>query len=486
MIGNRHKADDMTGGRATRLRPATVQRAKRSARAMIGGALLFGAAGAGFAQGDRMVPPMPVGRPASPAAVAPVAPPAAAPVAPAPTPKEPPKEWSGESGSSGHPQMQAGAIRQAAAHFTSCVEGFWPLAAKRNISRASFEKYTRGLTPDLRIMDLMDAQPEFTKAFWDYLDILVSDARIANGRDVLAKNKPIFDKVEKQYGVDRYTIPAIWGVESNYGTLGGDRPVLRSTATLACVGRRQGYFRDEFLSALEILHRGDLKPEQLIGSWAGAFGPTQFMPTSFKRYAVDFDGDGRRDVVNNAGDLIASTANNLKKDGWVPSETWGYEVVIPKGFNYLLADRSRQYTLAEWERHGVRRAGNRSFPHPQEKAYLLVPAGNQGPGFLMLHNFRVIMKYNPAEAYALAIGHLADRLRGGEAFVQAWPRHEPVLTRDERRELQELLNRKGFDTGEPNGRLGAKARAAVRDYQASIGLVPDGFASATILARLRR
>ena len=190
-------------------------------------------------------------------------------------------------------------------------------------------------------MDLVDAQPEFTKAFWDYLDILVSDARIAGGREILAKNKAIFDKVEKQYGVDRNIITAIWGVESNYGTLGGDRPVLRSTATLSCIGRRQAYFRDEFLSALEILHRGDLKPEQLIGSWAGAFGPTQFMPTSFKRYAVDFDGDGRRDVVSSAADLIASTANNLKKDGWVPSETWGYEVVVPKGFNYLLADRQQ-------------------------------------------------------------------------------------------------------------------------------------------------
>ena len=229
-------------------------------------------------------------------------------------------------------------------------------------------------------MDLVDAQPEFTKAFWDYLDILVSDARIAGGREILAKNKAVFDKVEKQYGVDRNIITAIWGVESNYGTLGGDRPVLRSTATLSCIGRRQAYFRDEFLSALEILHRGDLKPEQLIGSWAGAFGPTQFMPTSFKRYAVDFDGDGRRDVVSSAADLIASTANNLKKDGWVPSETWGYEVVVPKGFNYLLADRSKQLTLAEWEAHGIRRAGDKPFPHSHEKAYLLVPAGNAGPG----------------------------------------------------------------------------------------------------------
>src|SRR5712671_2182492 len=381
-------------------------------RFMLGGVLLLGAAAPGLAQPDRLVRPLPRGGAATPAVVTAQA------SAPAATPA-PPKEWTGESGSSGHPDMQASAIRAAAARFESCVEGLWPLAAKRNISRASFEKFTSGLTPDLRIMDLVDAQPEFTKAFWDYLDILVSEARIAGGRDILAKNKAVFDKVEKQYGVDRYIITAIWGVESNYGTLGGDRPVLRSTATLACIGRRQAYFRDEFLSALEILHRGDLKPEQLVGSWAGAFGPTQFMPTSFKRYAVDFDGDGRRDVVSSAADLIASTANNLKKDGWVPSETWGYEVVIPKNFNYLLADRSKQLTLAEWEAYGIKRAGGKPFPQLREKAYLLVPAGNQGPGFLMLHNFRVIMKYNPAEAYAMAIGHLADRLRGGDPFVQA-------------------------------------------------------------------
>jgi lytic murein transglycosylase len=446
---------------------------------VLGAALLLGSAGVAVAQPNKLPSPVPVGKISAPATQGPPG------VQVTPVAKEPPPPWTGESGSSGHPEMQASAIRAAAARFESCVEELWPLAAKRNISRASFEKFTKGLTPDLRIMDFVDAQPEFTKAFWDYLDILVSDARIADGREILARYKAIFDKVEKQYGVDRHIITAIWGVESNYGTLGGDRPVLRSTATLACVGRRQSYFRDEFLSALEILHRGDLKPEQLVGSWAGAFGPTQFMPTSFKRYAVDGDGDGRRDVVGNAADLIASTANNLKKDGWVPGETWGYEVVVPKGFNYLLADRKRQHTIAEWEGHGIKRAGGKPFPHSQEKAYLLVPAGNAGPGFLMLHNFSVIMKYNPAEAYAMAIGHLADRLRGGDPFVQPWPRQEPVLSRDERRELQELLNRRGFDTGEPNGRLGAKARAAVRDFQSSIGMVPDGFASATILAKLR-
>jgi lytic murein transglycosylase len=442
-------------------------------------AMLVGVAGLARAQGDRPVPPRPVSPSmTAPAAIVPAVPPAS----PAPAA---PREWSGESGASGHPLMQASAIRTAAANFDSCLESMWPLAAKRRISRASFDKYVRGLTPDLRIMDLVDAQPEFTKAFWDYLDILVNDARVANGREMLTKHKVTFDAAEKAYGVDRYTITAIWGVESNYGTLGGDRSVLRSTATLACVGRRQAYFRDEFLAALEILHRGDLRPEQLKGSWAGAFGPTQFMPTSFKRFAVDFDGDGRRDVVDSAADLIASTANNLKKDGWVAGSTWGYEVTIPKGFNYLLADRSRQHTLQEWQAQGLHRVGGQPFPRPGDRAYLLVPAGSEGPGFLMLHNFRVIMKYNPAEAYAIAIGHLSDRLRGGGPFVQPWPRHEPVLTRAERREMQELLLRRGFNVGEPNGRFGPKTRAAIRDFQASIGLVPDGFASATILTRLR-
>ena len=394
--------------------------------------------------------------------------------------------WSGEPGSSGDPSMMPDAIRAAAANFHNCLEGLWPLAARRGVSRRTFEAHIAGLEPDLRIMDLLDAQPEFTKSFWDYLDLLVSEERIAKGREILAQHRATFDAVEKTYGVDRHIITAIWGIESKYGTMIGERPVIRSTATLACVGRRQAYFRDEFLSTLEILHRGDVRPELLKGSWAGAFGPTQFMPTAFKRYAVDYDGDGRRDVVTSVPDVIASTANNLRKEGWITGQSWGYEVVVPQGFDYLMADRSRQLTMAQWEKLGVRRANGQPFPRSNDKAYLLVPAGVRGPGFLLLNNFRVIMKYNPAEAYALAIGHLGDRLRGGEPFAQPWPRQEPVLSRDERRELQELLVRKGFDPGEPNGRLGAKARAAVRDYQASVGLIPDGFASATILARLRR
>ena len=402
---------------------------------------------------------------------------------PAPASKD---DWSGESGSSGHPLMQADAIRAAAANFDNCLAGYWPDAARRGVTRATFETYTAGLTPDLKIMDLMDTQPEFTKALWDYLDMLVSDARIKRGREILAANKATFDAVEKAYGVDRHIVAAIWGIESNYSTAIGERSVLRSVATLACVGRRQAYFKDELLATLEILNRGDVKPDHLKGSWAGAFGPTQFMPTAFKRYAVDFDGDGRRDVVDSIPDLVASTANNLKVDGWKASETWGYEVVVPQGFDYLLADGARPMTLREWEHRGLRRANGKAFPRPVDKAYLLVPAGARGPAFLMLNNFRVIMRYNPAEAYALAIGHLADRLRGDPPLAQAWPREERVLASAERYELQQLLVAQGFDIGgEPNGRINAGTRAALKRYQLAAGLVPDGFATAELLDRLR-
>ena len=394
--------------------------------------------------------------------------------------------WSGQSGGSGNPQMTADAIRAAAADFNNCIANLWPDAERRGITQENFQRFTAGLTPDLHIMDLLDAQPEFTKAPWDYLDLLVSDDRIARGRALLSQYASVFAAVQRNYGVDPAIVTAIWGVESNYSTLGGTRPVIRSTATLACVGRRRDYFREEFLSTLEILQHGDVPPEHLIGSWAGAFGPTQFMPTSFKRYAVDFDGDGHRDVVDSVPDLIASTANNLKTDGWVPGDTWGYEVVLPQNFDYLLADHTKQMTLRQWQGLGVHRANSAAFPHPEDRAYLLLPAGARGPAFLMLQNFRVIMKYNPAEAYALAIGYLADRMRGGAPFVQSWPRDERVLTVDERYELQQRLAQHGFTIGQPDGLLGPQTRVAIRSFQSSVGQIPDGFASSEVLDRLRQ
>lgn len=410
-------------------------------------------------------------------------PPAAAPV---PGPGEGEAQWSGQSGASGDPRMTADAIRAAAADFPNCIAGLWPQAERRGISRAAYQHFTAGLLPDLSIMDKLDAQPEFVKAPWDYLDLLVSDDRIARGRELLAQYAPTFAAVERTYGVDKSIIAAIWGVESNYGTLGGDRPVLRSTATLACVGRRQDYFRGEFLAALEILQRGDIPPDRFIGSWAGAFGPTQFMPTSFLRYAVDFDGDGHRDVVDSVPDVVASTANNLKTDGWVRGQTWGYEVVLPRGFDYLLASSARQMTVRQWQSLGVRRADGKMLSRPADRAGLLLPAGARGPAFLTLGNFNVIMKYNPAEAYALAIGLLADRMRGGAPLVASWPRDERVLTVDERYELQQLLAQRGFRIGAPDGLIGPQTRFAIRDFQTSIGAIPDGFASSEVLDRLRQ
>jgi len=402
----------------------------------------------------------------------------------APAPEAPP-EWSGQSGASGHPLMRADAIRAAAANFNNCLAQTWPLAQRRHVPRVTFDRLLTDLTPDLRIMDLLDSQPEFSKAIWDYLDILVSEARIADGRALLAKHRTTFDAMEKAYGVDRHIIAAVWGVETNYGTRMGERSVIRSTATLACIGRRQDFFRNEFLAALEIAARDDVRPEQFVGSWAGAFGPTQFMPTFYKRFAVDFDGDGRRNVIDSVPDLVASTANAFKRQGWASGQTWGYEVVLPSGFDFTLADRPQMMSVRDWQRAGIKRAGGKPFPRAGDRAFLLVPAGAQGPAFLMLQNFRIIMKYNPSEAYAIAIGHLADRLRGESPFVQAWPRQERVLTREERLELQRHLVRLGYDIGEPDGFFGPRTRNALRAFQKAVGTVPDGFATVAILERLR-
>jgi lytic murein transglycosylase len=397
-----------------------------------------------------------------------------------------PRQWSGQSGASGDPRMSANAIRFAAADFDNCLAGLWPDAARRGITRENYLRFTAGLTPDLSIMDKLDAQPEFTKAPWDYLDLLVSDDRVARGQQLLAQYAPTFAAAARIYGVDPAVIVAIWGVESNYGTLGGGRPVLRSTATLACIGRRRDFFRGEFLAALEILQRGDIAPDRFVGSWAGAFGPTQFMPTSFLRYAVDFDGNGHRDVIDSVADVVASTANNLRMDGWISGQSWGYEVTLPQNFNYLFADSSRPMTVRQWQSLGVRRADAAPFPRVYDRAELLLPAGARGPAFLMLHNFSIIMKYNPAEAYALAIGELADRLNGGGRFVHPWPREERVLTLRERHEMQQLLAQRGYRIGEPDGFIGPQTRLAIRDFQATVGATPDGFASSEVLDRLRQ
>ena len=381
--------------------------------------------------------------------------------------------------------MTADAIRAAAANFGSCLAGLWPLAERRGVTRAVFEANVAGLTPDLRIMDLMDLQPEFTKSFWDYLDILVNDARIENGRAMLAQHRAIFDAVEKAYGVDRHFIAAIWGVESNYSTQIGDRSVIRSTATLACVGRRQNYFRDEFLSALEILSRGDVKADHLKGSWAGAFGPTQFMPTSFKRFAVDFDGDGRRDVVDSVPDLIASTANNLKKDGWVAGQTWGYEVVRAAGLR-LPARRPLAHDDACASGSAPASSPRRqAVPASRRQGLSAGAGGRAGSGLSDAAEFP--RDHEIQSGRGLCAGHRLSRrpaawrraVRAGLAAARARAHPHGALR------AAAVAGERGFDVGEPDGRLGGRTRNALRAFQSSVGHVPDGFASAAMLERLR-
>lgn len=388
----------------------------------------------------------------------------------------------------GHPLMQPEAIAQAEANFPNCIAAMAPLAQAKGVPPQNYAQIVAGLTPDMKIMDYLDSQPEFSKPLGEYVNMLVSDRRVTKGKEILARYKPIFDKVEKAYGVDRYVIAAIWGIESDYGNPNGmgSRSVLRSTATLACIGRRQDYFRDEFVATVQILNRGDVPADHLKGSWAGAFGPTQFMPTSFQRFAVDFDGDGKRNVVDSIPDVIASTANNLKLDGWSFGKTWGYEVVLPPGFDYRYVDRTKRYTLAQWASLGVRRPGGGGFPRPTDTGFLLLPTGAKGPAFLVLPNFSAILKYNPADAYALAIGHLSDRLRGGNPFVASWPADERALSRAERVEIQTRLAQLGYDVGNPDGILGQKTRVAVQDFQVRAGLVPDGYPGVVVLQRLRQ
>ncbi len=388
----------------------------------------------------------------------------------------------------GHPLMTPQALAQAEANFPQCIANLWPLAQSKGVSRRTFDTYTASLQPQMKIMDFMDSQPEFSKPIGAYVNMLVTDTRVRKGREVLERYKPIFDRAEKAYGVDRYAVTAIWGIESTYGDPDGigRRNVLESTATLACIGRRQDYFRDEFIATLQILEKGDVPYDHLKGSWAGAFGPTQFMPTSFQRFAVDFDGDGKRNVVDSIPDIIASTANNLKLDGWEFGKAWGYEVALPQGFDYRLANRSNKKTLSEWNALGVRRANGVAFPRPTDTAYLLLPGGANGPAFLMMKNFDAILKYNPADAYALAIGHLADRLRGGGAFVQSWPKEERGLSKAERQEIQGRLAQMGYDIGNVDGILGQKSRVAIQDYQSRAGLLPDGYPDLVLLQQMRR
>lgn len=384
------------------------------------------------------------------------------------------------------PLLLAAALPAAADPvFTACLDGLRPQADAAGISTETFDRLTAGLAPDPTVLESLDFQPEFRTPIWDYLAGLVDEERVDDGRAMLAEHAELLKRVQAQYGVDPETVVAVWGVESNYGRTFGKKPLLASLATLSCAGRRQAFFRSELFATLRLIQAGDLRPEGLVGSWAGAFGHTQFMPSTYARIAVDFDGDGRRDLVGSIPDALASTANYLKRSGWRTGQAWGREVVLPAGFDTSVNGRQARRPLSAWLARGVKSADGSLLSASDDATALLLPAGPKGPAFLVHKNFDAIYSYNAAESYALAIAHLSDRLRGRGPLVAAWPTDDPGLSRRERRELQELLVARGHDIGEVDGMIGSRSREALKLEQARLGQPADGRAGQRILHALR-
>ena len=357
-------------------------------------------------------------------------------------------------------------------------------AVAAGIDAALFDRVFAGVTPDPAVLKADSSQPEFTRPVWEYLDGAVSSSRIGRGRVLLAQHNVMLQRIEQQYGVEAQILVAIWGLESNFGNNIGSHSVIRSLATLAYDGRRQGFWRAQLLAALQILQNGDVPSERMIGSWAGAMGQTQFMPTTYNQHAVDFDGDGKRDLWNSQADALASAAHYLQASGWQRGQPWGFEVSLPNGFDYALADPDQRRTLAEWAELGVRPLAPTGAA-ANARASLQLPAGHQGPAFLLLDNFRSILKYNNSTSYALAIGLLADNLLRTSEIKGQWPRGERQLGRSERVELQELLAQAGFDPGPADGIIGANTRKAIRALQLQLNWPADGYPNTQLLQQLR-
>jgi lytic murein transglycosylase len=380
-------------------------------------------------------------------------------------------------------------LAQSQSEFASCLARLQPAAQRSGVRPDSYNRYIEGVQADFSILDKLNYQPEFKLPIWDYLSGLVDDERIADGKAGLLRHADVLQRIQATYGVDPATVVAVWGVESNYGRITGKYPLVQALGTLSCFGRRQSYFQGEFYAALRILQRGDIAPDRLNGSWAGAFGHTQFMPATYERLAVDFDGDGRRDLVDNSDDALASTANFLRKGGWQSGLPWGVEVRLPNGFDTALAGRTHKRALGDWAASGLTLVDGRPLTASglpaSERVGLLMLAGPRGPAFLTTRNFDVIYGYNAAESYGLAIAHLSDRLRGGPPFATPWPTDDPGLSRAERRELQTLLAARGHDIGEIDGLLGEKSRVAVRLEQSRLGQPVNGRGGQKMLQALR-
>jgi lytic murein transglycosylase len=360
-----------------------------------------------------------------------------------------------------------------------------PAARTGKVSDATWARHTAALQADFSVVEKLNFQPEFQMPIWDYMSALVDDERVADGVARLTDQRQALARAEQRFGVDPATVVAVWGVESNFGQTFGKYPLVQALGTLSCHGRRQSFFRGEFFAALRILQAGHIAPERLVGSWAGAFGHTQFMPTTFERLAVDFDGDGRADLMDSSVDALGSTANFLARAGWQSGLPWGIEVKLPAGISLAGEGRRTKRPLAEWTARGVRRIDGAALPESLGNVGLLTLAGANGPAFLVTRNFDALYSYNAAESYGLAIAHLSDRLRGGGPFATPWPTDDAGLSRAERRELQGLLTMRGHDIGPIDGMLGEKSREAIRAEQKRLGMEVNGRGGQKILKTLR-
>jgi len=377
-------------------------------------------------------------------------------------------------------ERTAPAVRQA---FAAWVAEFRRQALAEGIGAVTLAAAFDEVRYLPRIIELDRAQPEFTRQVWDYLDTAVSAARVRQGRAQLAEYQSAIEAASRRYGVPAEILVAIWGIESNYGSNFGSFSTIDALATLGYDGRRPDFARSELLAALRILQRGDIDREHMRGSWAGAMGHTQFLPSSFEAYARDADGDGRRDIWGSIADVMASTANYLAEAGWRQGEPWGSEVQLPESFDYAQTELDVRRSSQAWLAQGVQGVRDANLP-ALDQASIIAPAGARGPAFLVGHNFRMIMRYNASTSYALAVARLSERLAGEPELVGDWPRQEPALSRSQVKRLQQRLNARGFDVGAPDGVIGPNTRRGLRDYQRSLGVTPDGFATVGLLERL--
>tara|TARA_R110002124_G_scaffold72020_16_gene192772 strand:+ start:3501 stop:4733 length:1233 start_codon:yes stop_codon:yes gene_type:complete len=378
-------------------------------------------------------------------------------------------------------------VAQSQIGFQNWVKSFRVQALAKGISARTFDQAFRGITLNKRVVKSDRKQAEFSREIWDYLDTATSPKRVSNGQANFNAQSRVLKQIEKKYGVDAEVVVAIWGLESSYGQRMGDINIIEALSTLAYEGRREKFGRQQLLEALRIIQRGDITPNKMMGSWAGAMGHTQFIPTSYQAYAQDFTGDGKRDVWDprNPADALASTANYLSKFGWKNNQPWGVEVKLPAGFNYGNASLKVKATPARWTQLGLRTMNGGKIPNYGEGSVFL-PAGADGPAFVVFKNFSVIKRYNNANSYAMAVGHLADRIAGKGPFVREWPRGPGALKFEQKIEVQELLNKLGFDVGEADGIIGPKTYDAISKFQTSRGMVPDAKANEDLLLKLRR